>query len=66
MDEYFRKLNKLAKEYDVLSQQLDPTQVDEALINNLIDNLQMRLQLMIALKKELKSLKSKNNEKITV
>ena len=66
LDEYLRKLNGLAKEYQLLSQQLRMDNIDEELINNLIDNLQMRLQLMVELKNELKKLKSVNHEENTI
>ena len=62
LQESFRKMNSLTNEYKLQSEQLDIDKIDEELINNLIDNLQMRQQLMIELQKELKKLKSKENE----
>ena len=66
LDEYLRKLNGLAREYQLLARQLSVEEVDEELINGLIDNLQMRLQLMVELKNELKKIKSVNHEKATI
>lgn len=66
LDPYFSKLNTLTQEYRKLSEQLVRDKVDEELINSLIDNLQMRLHLMIELKNELKKLKPKENEEHTI
>jgi len=66
LDPYFSKLNTLTLEYKKLSEQLVRDKVDEELINSLIDNLQMRLHLMIELKNELKKLKPKENEAHTI
>lgn len=66
LDPYFSKLNTLTVEYQKLSAQLVRDKVDEELINSLIDNLQMRLHLMIELKNELKKLKPKENEEHTI
>lgn len=66
LDQYLRKLNGLAREYQLLARQLSMEEIDEELINALIDNLQMRLQLMVELKNELKKIKSVNHEKVTI
>lgn len=66
LDSYLRKLSTLAEDYDQKSKQLDIHKFDEDLINALIDNLQMRLHLMIELKNELKKIKTNENEKFTV
>ena len=66
LDGYFEKMKILTKEYQVESDKLQIDKIDEQLINRLIDNLQMRLQLMIDLKNELKKLKTKQNEEQTI
>ena len=66
LDQYLRKLNGLAREYQLLARQLSMEEIDEELINALIDNLQMRLQLMVELKNELKKIKTVNHEKATI
>ena len=66
LDEYFNRMKLLTQEYEKQIEQLDYDKIDETLINNMIDNLQQRLNLMIELKKELKKLKSKENEELTV
>ena len=63
LDSYLSKLNTLTREYQLLSSKLEMDKIDEALINSLIDNLQMRLHLMMELKNELKNLKTEKDEK---
>ena len=63
LDSYLSKLNTLTREYELLSSKLEIDKIDEELINSLIDNLQMRLHLMIELKNELKNLKTETDEK---
>ena len=63
LDSYLSKLNTLTREYELLSSKLEIDKIDEELINSLIDNLQMRLHLMIELKNELKNLKTEKDEK---
>lgn len=66
LDGYFEKMKILTKEYQLESDKLQIDKIDEQLINRLIDNLQMRLQLMIDLKNELKKLKTQQNEEQTI
>ncbi|MGB5264742.1 MAG: hypothetical protein WBN28_14175, partial [Lutimonas sp.] len=62
--EYLKKLNELTQSYKLLSQKLQKDEIDEALINALIDNLQMRLGLMLELKNELKKINSNENKTV--
>ncbi|MFD1316566.1 hypothetical protein [Namhaeicola litoreus] len=62
LSKYLVKLNELTQDYKRLSQKLQKDQVDETLINALIDNLQIRLTLMLELKNELYKLKSNESK----
>jgi hypothetical protein len=62
-DKYFGKLEELTKQYKLESNQLNLDKINEKTINALIDNLQMRLQLLLQLKEQLKTIKSKTHEK---
>lgn len=65
-DAYFRKLEKLSKQYEGLNAQLTLDRIDEQLINALIDNLQQRLNLMIELKNEIKKQKATGHEQNSI
>lgn len=54
---YFDKIEELNKEYDILSQELYETGLNEANVNALIENLQLRLDLL----KDLKTTLNENN-----
>ena len=60
-DPYFRKLEKMSKDYEALNARLKLDEIDEDLINDLIDNLQTRLNVMIELKNEIKKQKEKRH-----
>ncbi|WP_397446968.1 hypothetical protein [Polaribacter sp. R77954] len=65
VDEYLLKIAELTKEYKNLTQELNTNGVNDATIEALIRNLQLRLQLLQRLKKqlnELKNLNTKQNE----
>ncbi len=66
LDKYFSKLEELTKQYQQESNQLNLDKINEKTINALIDNLQMRLQLLLRLKEQLNSIKNKNNEKSNI
>lgn len=63
LDKYFTKIEELTNQYKLESTQLNIDDINEKTINALIDNLQMRLQLLLHLKEQLNSIKNKNNEK---
>jgi SOS response regulatory protein OraA/RecX len=68
IDSYLEKLGELTEEYKSLTQELNTKGVNDETIDALITNLQLRLQLMKRLKKQLNTLKevnSKNNEIIS-
>ena len=65
VDSYLLKIAELTKEYKNLTQELNTKGVNDATIDALIRNLQLRLQLLQRLKKqlnELKNLNTKQNE----
>ena len=65
LDGYLAKISELSTEYKSLTKELNTKGVNDELINALINNLQLRLQLLQRLKKqlnELKQLNSKQNE----
>jgi len=66
INNYFMKLNQLTQNYKLMNEALDPNEINEELIDRLINNLQMRLQILIELKKELRRIKTKQNEKIKI
>lgn len=63
LEKYFKKLDELTTQYKKQSAQLNIDKINEENINALIDNLQFRLQLLLQLKEQLKTIKDKKNEK---
>lgn len=59
---YLAKVEILSKQYKSLNAKLLKGDLSEAVINNLITNLQMRLQLLLELKTELDKTKTTKNE----
>jgi hypothetical protein len=59
---YLSKIKELSKEYKLLTQELNTKGVNDNTINALIRNLQLRLQLLQRLKKQLNNLNTQNNE----
>jgi len=59
---YLLKIGELTKEYKSLTKELNTNGVNDATIDALIRNLQLRLQLLQRLKKQLKQLKNLNTE----
>ncbi|HBS11170.1 MAG TPA: hypothetical protein DEO36_01315 [Flavobacteriaceae bacterium] len=66
LDKYFDRLGELTSQYKNESAQLDIDKISEKSINALIDNLQLRLQLLLQLKEKLNNSKDKKNEQNTV
>ena len=63
LDGYLAKIGELTTEYKSLTQELNTKGVNDEIINALINNLQLRLQLLQRLKKQLNDLKNlKQNE----
>ena len=62
IDGYMNQLSKLNKEYKRLTLDLNEAGPTEATITALIDNLQLRLELLFKLKNKLKELKNQKNE----
>ena len=65
LEVYLLQLSVLQKEYNNLNTQLSINKVSEKIVNALIENLQLRLQLMRQLKKKLEiieNIKSEENE----
>ena len=68
IDSYLQKIGELTEEYKSLTLELNTNGVNDQTIDALISNLQLRLQLMKRLKKQLNTLKevnSKRNENIS-
>ncbi len=68
IDSYLQKIGELTEEYKSLTLELNTKGVNDQTIDALISNLQLRLQLMERLKKQLNTLKevnSKRNENIS-
>ena len=68
IDSYLQKIRELTEEYKSLTLELNTNGVNDQTIDALISNLQLRLQLMKRLKKQLNTLKevnSKRNENIS-
>lgn len=63
IDGYMEQLAELNSEYETLNKELNTMGPTESTITALIDNLQLRLQLLFKLKNKLKELKNQNNEK---
>ncbi|MCR9225819.1 MAG: hypothetical protein NXH90_00155 [Flavobacteriaceae bacterium] len=62
VDSYMDRLSELNKEYQRLNQELNDLGPNDQTINALINNLQLRLQLLQKLKSKLNQLKSSKNE----
>jgi predicted RNase H-like nuclease (RuvC/YqgF family) len=62
VDSYMDRLAELNKEYQRLNQELNELGPNDQTINALINNLQLRLQLLQKLKTKLNQLKSSKNE----
>ena len=59
---YFQKIEELTIQYKKQSAQLNIDTINEKTINALIDNLQLRLQLLLQLKEQLQTIKDHKNE----
>lgn len=59
---YMEQLEALSVEYTLLNTELNEVGPTESTITALIDNLQLRLELLFKLKNKLKELKNQNNE----
>ncbi len=55
---YFSQISELQKEYDDLNKQLGNEEISEKVIDAIIENLQLRLELLLSLKKKLKILEN--------
>lgn len=62
LDSYLAKIGELTSEYKSLTQELNTKGVSDEIINALINNLQLRLQLLQRLKKQLNDLKNLNTK----
>ena len=62
LDGYLAKISELTTEYKSLTQELNTKGVNDEIINALINNLQLRLQLLQRLKKQLNDLKKLNSK----
>ena len=62
IDGYMRRLSTLDKEYKRLNAELVNVGPNDLTVNALIDNLKLRLELLLKLKNKLRELKSANNE----
>lgn len=63
VDSYLSKIGELTKEYKTLTKELNTKGVNDQTIDALISNLQLRLQLLQRLKKQLNNLKELNSNK---
>lgn len=61
VDTYLKKIGELTEEYKSLTEELNTKGVNDQTIDALINNLQLRLQLMKRLKKQLNTLKEVNS-----
>ena len=61
LDGYLVKVGELTTEYKSLTKELNTKGVNDEIINALINNLQLRLQLLQRLKKQLNNLKNLNS-----
>jgi hypothetical protein len=66
VDGYMQRLSELDTEYQVLNNELNEVGPNEATITALVDNLQLRLELLFKLKNKLEELKKQNNENYTI
>lgn len=62
IDGYMKRLSTLDKEYKRLNAELVNVGPNDLTVNALIDNLKLRLELLLKLKNKLRELKSANNE----
>ncbi|MGB0879151.1 MAG: hypothetical protein ACPGTO_01140, partial [Polaribacter sp.] len=62
LDGYFEKIAELTKEYKSLTKELNTKGVNDATIDALIGNLQLQLQLLQRLKKQLNNLQNLNSK----
>ncbi|MDC6390265.1 hypothetical protein PP182_16365 [Maribacter sp. PR1] len=65
VDSFMERLTELNSEYENLNSELNELGPNDQTISALIENLQLRLQLLQKLKKKLNQLKSSKNEQIT-
>lgn len=65
VDSFMERLSELNSEYKDLNKELNELGPNDQTITALIENLQLRLQLLQKLKKKLNQLKSSKNEQIT-
>lgn len=65
IDGYMQQLDELTKEYTNLQTELTEVGPTEETINALVENLKMRLELLLKLKNKLKELKNQTNEQIS-
>ena len=61
---YFAKIGELTKEYKSLTEELNTKEINDNTINALIGNLQLRLQLLKRMQKQLNELKNTNQNDI--
>ncbi len=69
LDAYLEKIAELTNQYKQLSFDLTEKEIDEKIINALIDNLQLRLQILLELKdtiNEMKTSKTIKDETTTI
>ena len=66
VDGYMQRLGELDAEYQILNNELNEVGPSEATITALVDNLQLRLELLFKLKNKLQELKNQNNENYTI
>lgn len=64
VDSFMERLSELNEEYEKLTEELNQTGPNDQTITALIENLQLRLQLLQKLKKKLNQLKTSKNEQI--
>jgi SMC interacting uncharacterized protein involved in chromosome segregation len=64
VDSFMDQLSELNDEYELLTLELNEMGPNDQTITALIENLQLRLQLLKRLKKKLNQLKSSKNEQI--
>ena len=62
LDGYLAKISELTKEYKLLTKELNTKGVNDSTIDALVSNLQLRLQLLKRLKKQLKQIKNLNSK----
>ncbi|MEE9364704.1 MAG: hypothetical protein V3U92_19050 [Cellulophaga sp.] len=65
VDSFMERLSELNTEYETLNKELNQVGPNDQTINALINNLQLRLQLLEKLKIKLNELKSSRNETVT-